>query len=86
VSSLDHSELTPGQLRAVLDAWERINGVLQFQREEEAVPQAVLDLVEARSQARAAKDWAASDALRAQINAAGWNVKDSKDGQKLSRL
>jgi cysteinyl-tRNA synthetase len=42
-------------------------------------------LVEARAAARAAKDWALSDQLRARIDAEGWNVKDSKDGQKLTR-
>lgn len=83
--ALDKSELAPADARAILKAWEKINAVLQFQRDEEVVPQAVLDLLEARAAARAAKDWAASDAIRAQIDAAGWAVKDSKDGQKLTR-
>ncbi|MEI7958917.1 MAG: DALR domain-containing protein, partial [Verrucomicrobiota bacterium] len=83
--ALDEGNLTPADARALLAWWERANSVLQFQREEEAAPQAVLDLVEARAAARATKDWAQSDALRAQIDAAGWIVKDSKEGQKLTR-
>ena len=42
-------------------------------------------VLEARAAARTAKDWARSDALRAEIDAAGWIVKDSKEGQKLTR-
>ena len=83
--ALDEGNLTPADARALLGWWERVNSVLQFQREEESAPQAVLDLVEARAAARAAKDWAQSDAIRAQIDAAGWVVKDSKEGQKLTR-
>lgn len=83
--ALDRGEFTPSDARALLNWWTRINSVLQLQRDEEAVPQSVLDLVEARAAARAAKDWAQSDAIRAQIDAAGWVVKDSKDGQKLTR-
>lgn len=83
--ALDQNAYTPADARALLNWWSRVNAVLQFQKEETAVPQAVLDLVEARAVARAAKDWARSDELRAQIDAAGWAVKDSKEGQKLTR-
>jgi len=87
--AFDRGEITPGDAKALLDWWQRINSVLQFQRDEEAVPQAVpqavLDLAAARAAARAAKNWAQSDEIRAQIDAAGWIVKDSKDGQKLTR-
>jgi len=47
-------------------------------------PQAVLDLVNLREQARASKDWPQSDALRQQIAALGWTVKDTKDGPVVS--
>jgi len=83
--ALDEGNLTPADARALLGWWDSANSVLQFQHEEEAIPQAVLDMLTARAAARAAKDWAQSDVLRAQIDAAGWIVKDSKDGQKLTR-
>jgi cysteinyl-tRNA synthetase len=83
--ALDQNALTPADARALLNWWNRVNAVLQFQREETAIPQTVLELVEARAAARAAKNWAASDEIRAQIDAAGWVVKDSKEGQKLTR-
>ena len=83
--ALDQETLTPADARALLGWWERVNAILQFQCEEAEVPQSVLDLVAARAAARAAKNWALSDEIRAQIDAAGWSVKDSKEGQKLTR-
>ena len=83
--ALDQETLMPADARALLGWWDRVNSVLQFQQEEKPAPQSVLDLVEARAAARAAKDWTLSDEIRAQIDAAGWIVKDSKDGQKLTR-
>ena len=83
--AFDQDALTPADARALLNWWNRINSVLQFQREEEAAPAAVLALVEQRAAARAAKDFALSDRLRAEIDVAGWLVKDTRDGQKLSK-
>jgi hypothetical protein len=40
-------------------------------------------LAEKRQQARAAGDWARSDRLRAEIDALGWTVQDTKEGYKL---
>ncbi|MBP5429457.1 MAG: cysteine--tRNA ligase [Elusimicrobiaceae bacterium] len=45
------------------------------------IPAQVQALLDQRKAARAAKDWAASDALRAQINQAGYEVKDTPQGQ-----
>ena len=42
-----------------------------------AAPAAVLDAAERRSAARARRDFATADALRAEIEAAGWRVTDS---------
>ena len=47
---------------------------------EGAVPKEVLDLVEQRKVAKANKDWASADAIRAKINELGYVVKDTKDG------
>ena len=47
-------------------------------------PDDVINLVQQREQARQQKDWAASDALRQQIAAAGWKVMDTPDGPHLS--
>ena len=41
-------------------------------------------MLDERAAARAAKNWAESDRLRDAIAAAGWLVKDSKEGQTLT--
>ena len=42
-------------------------------------------LAEARVQARLAKDWRKSDELRDELSARGWEARDTKDGQKITR-
>jgi len=42
-------------------------------------------LREKRAAARAAKDWSSIDAIRKQMEDLGWIVKDTKDGQKLTK-
>jgi hypothetical protein len=49
-----------------------------------AVPDEVIALADERVAARAAKDWARSDALRDQIAALGFVVADGPDGYRLS--
>jgi hypothetical protein len=46
----------------------------------------VMELVLQRERARENKDWSASDALRQQIAAMGWQVMDTPDGPKLSPI
>lgn len=50
------------------------------------VPAAVTALAERRWAAKQAKDWAAADALRQEITAAGWSMLDGKDGYRLEPL
>ena len=44
----------------------------------------LVELLEQRVQARADKDWAKSDALRLQLESAGLEIADGKDGQSWS--
>lgn len=60
---------------------EELLHVLGIQLKAEApIPQEVLDLAEQRQAARAARDFAAADALRDQITALGYVVEDTKAG------
>ena len=49
------------------------------------VPAEVQALLDLRAKARAERNWAESDRLRDEIAAAGWAVKDSKDGQSVTK-
>ena len=42
-------------------------------------------LAEERENARREKNWKRSDELRERISALGWEVRDTKDGPKLTR-
>ena len=44
------------------------------------VPAEIAALAEKRWQAKQAKDWPAADALRKELDALGWIIKDTKDG------
>jgi cysteinyl-tRNA synthetase len=83
--TMDNEKLAPGEAAALLRWWERINQVLQLQSEQEHAGAEVLELLEKRAAARAAKDWSSSDAIRKRIEDLGWIVKDTKDGQKLTK-
>ncbi|WP_221030311.1 cysteine--tRNA ligase [Actomonas aquatica] len=47
------------------------------------IPAEITALAEKRWAAKQAKDWPAADALRGEIAAAGWTMKDRKDGYDL---
>ena len=51
--------------------------------ESEIAPAEVQALADARTNAKSEKNWALADDLRAQIDAAGWSVVDTKEGAKL---
>ncbi len=78
----DQAAETLAGLRAMLQAL----GIVPPPVEEataEAPPE-VRAVAERRWAARAAKDWAAADALRAELTALGWTMKDGKDGYTLT--
>ena len=65
---------------------DEVLGVIFFGKSgREAVPAEVQSLLDARAEARRAKNWAESDRLRDAIAAMGWAVTDSREGQACSR-
>ncbi len=82
---IDAGSLTAGQASSLLAWRERYETILSFSADTDTVPDDVLDMLARRAAARARKEWALSDALRDQLLATGWQVKDTKEGQKLSR-
>ncbi len=77
--------ITPARARAWLDWWKRVDQVLAFAVQEEKAPADILQLAEERTQARLAKNWQKSDELRDAIEERGWEVRDTKEGQVLTR-
>jgi cysteinyl-tRNA synthetase len=92
VTALDDDFNTPEAL-AILHEWRdhqllrralAIFGLVGL-AEEETAPADVVALAERRQAARAARDWAEADRLRAEIADAGWEVRDEAGGFRLLR-
>src|SRR5213595_66230 len=82
----DAKELDADGAKAWLQWWKEINQVLALEATQTtALPPEIETLVEARRTARLANDWQKSDELRRELNARGWEVRDTKDGQKITR-
>jgi len=81
---MDQSELTPADARALLNTWRSFNQALAFEAEAPTVPSNIQSLLDARQAARGSKNWAESDRLRDELAAAGWEVKDTKEGQRIT--
>ena len=83
--AMDQKKLDAKTAVAWLNWWDQINKVLDFESDGAELPEEVAKLAEARAQARLAKDFRKSDELRDKLNALGWEARDTKDGQKITR-
>jgi cysteinyl-tRNA synthetase len=82
---IDGGEIDANEAKAWLESWGRVDQVLGISGEETSLPDEIAKLTEARVQARLAKDWRKSDELRDELAARGWEARDTKDGQKITR-
>jgi cysteinyl-tRNA synthetase len=80
------ADLTDAQRRALLLDFDRVLGLSLDAPAAEAapLPEGAAELLERRAAARAAKDWAASDALRDELAALGVEVRDTASGQETT--
>lgn len=87
---LKDSSVNPATKIALFEFVDRLLGLQFIDRakklvalENETVPENIMEMAEKRAAAKSAKDWATADALRVEIDAAGWTILDSKDGYKI---
>jgi cysteinyl-tRNA synthetase len=83
--ALDAGEMDAGAARGWIEWWNETDRVLALTADETALPAEVTSLAEARVQARLAKEWRKSDELRDQLATLGWEVRDTKDGQTITK-
>jgi cysteinyl-tRNA synthetase len=85
---LTRSDLPTAARKATMDAFDRVLGLgfADWAPAEEQIPEQIMDLVEQRQQARAEKRWADADALRDEIAAAGYEVRDTAEGPQVTTL
>lgn len=65
--------------------WSRALQQASQSPEEDRPPLEVMELVQARQEARQKRDWAIADALRSQIEALGWLIQDTPQGPQVKR-
>jgi cysteinyl-tRNA synthetase len=83
---MDAAKVSPAEAAHTLRDFEFLDRILCVEKEADAIPAEVLELVRERDAARGQKDWKRSDELRDALLHLGWNVKDTKTGAQLSRL
>ena len=84
------SENVSGEaLKAAADKIRELTGVLGielFGAEEEAIPAEIEDLVNARAEAKKAKDFAEADRIRDVLKEKGYIVKDTPNGPQVEKI
>jgi len=81
---IDTKKLSPAEAGGLLQWWKKVNEVLALEPDVSVtIPDEVKMLLAARQAAREAKNWSESDRLRDEIAALGWQIKDTKNDQRL---
>jgi len=83
---LAENTLTSTEAAAELAAWEQMDTVLGVGKPEEEAPTELIALIEERTAARAAKDFARADAIRDELAEKGWAIEDTAKGARLKPL
>ena len=78
--------ITPEDKRATVLDFDTVFGLGLGEIHEETIPKEVTRLAEEREHARKKKEWQKSDDLRTQIESLGYEVKDTENGSKISKL
>lgn len=81
--ALDQGELVNGQaVMGLIDRMDTVLGVLR--KPEKALPNEVVEMLVQREAARQSRNWSESDRLRDVLRDAGWEVRDTPEGQKVT--
>ena len=85
-SAAGNHEFEASKCLELLRRMDSVFGFIFFGKADDAVPADVQAQLDARAAARKAKNWAESDRIRDALKAAGWEVKDTPQGQKVRKL
>ncbi len=83
---LKDESVSPRDKKATVLDFDKVLGLGFDLLKEGEIPEKVQGLVMERGTARSSKDFEKSDKLRKEINSLGYDVKDTNDGQKISKL
>ncbi len=81
------SDLADATKKATLLFFDLVMGLrlAEWKPVEEAIPDAIMSLVEQRTAARKEKRWPDADALRAQVTEAGYEIEDTPQGPRVHK-
>lgn len=76
------------QAAALLADWKKVEKVLGMSKphRDRYVPREMMDLLQARQEARRDKDFSKADAIRDELKARGWMIDDTPEGPKLKPI
>ncbi len=80
------SNLTASEKLETLYMFDKVFGLNLEAYQPEAIPDDVIQLAEEREQVRKNKDFTKSDELRSKIHELGYEIKDVKDGYKITKI
>jgi cysteinyl-tRNA synthetase len=84
---LADKKLEPVTAANALATWEKIDSVVAVgARPETEVPAEIEALLQARQEARKARDFKRADAIRDELKAKGWTIEDTPKGPRLRRI
>ena len=84
--AIKYADKSP-KIAKLLEKFDTVLGIkITEKKEQETIPEEILELVEQRKKARQEKNWAESDRLRDLISEKGYSVKDTKDGMEVNPL
>jgi cysteinyl-tRNA synthetase len=78
--------MSPGDRKATVLDFDKVLGLGFASLKPEKIPEEILELAKEREHARKNKDFKLSDELRKKINSLGYEVKDTEEGQKISKI
>ena len=84
--AIKYADKSP-KIAKLLEKFDTVLGIkITEKKEQKAISEEILELVEQRKKAREEKNWAESDRLRDLISEKGYSVKDTKDGMEVNPL
>lgn len=84
--SIDSHSLSQTDAKKIVDFIGEVNDIFNILTADETAPAEVMALVADREKSRASKDFPASDKLRDRIKELGWEVEDTPNGPRISKI
>lgn len=88
--AIDEQKLSDSEKNATIDilkSWDSVFGIIDWSLfEEEKIPEDILELAEARTKAKEAKNFTEADEIRKKIESAGYRVIDAKDDVIIQKI